>query len=90
MGEHDELSVAAAVAAGERDAAGAAGPHRLAPPRHQVEARVEGGTARAEAVAHRSGNGAEEAQGRELRLAEERCRKGRALATDDCSAFRRR
>ena len=30
---------------------------------------------------------AEEERGKQLRLAEERCRKGRALPTDDCSAY---
>ena len=33
---------------------------------------------------------AEEARGREARKLEERCRKGKALPTDDCSSFPRR
>jgi hypothetical protein len=32
----------------------------------------------------------EEAQGKQLRLAEERCRKGRPLPTDNCAAVRTR
>lgn len=32
----------------------------------------------------------EEAQGKRLRLAEERCRKGRPFPTDNCAAVRRR
>ena len=31
---------------------------------------------------------AEEERGRQARLAEQRCRKGRPLPTDDCSAYR--
>jgi hypothetical protein len=33
---------------------------------------------------------AEEERGRHLRLLEERCRKGKALPTDDCTSFRPR
>ena len=32
----------------------------------------------------------EEAQGKQLRLAQERCRKGKPLPTDDCSAVQQR